>query len=119
MKGDEYSGYTYFDNDIHFSKSEKELITENIKRILLTQKGERVGEPDFGSNVKTYLFMPQVFVSDVIDEIKNSIERCEPRVSVKSCSLISADQNDIVNIKLELELKSEDNSKSLEIEVAI
>ena len=41
-------GYT----GINFSKSEDELILENVKRILLTNRGERVMELEFGSDVR-------------------------------------------------------------------
>ena len=120
MKGDDFSGITFYDkNTIGFSKSEKELIIENVKRILLTRKGERVNNPDFGSNVKLFLFMPQVMVSDLMQEIKYSIEKFEPRVKVLSCSLISAGQNEIVRIKLNLAITSEDSSENINVEVNV
>ena len=117
MKGDEYSGIVFW-NYCGFSKSEHDLILENVKRIILTQKGERVGEPDFGSNVKTFLFMPQVFVSDIINEIKNSIEKFEPRVKVESCT-ISSTEDEVVKIDLKLNIISTNESENLEVEVAI
>lgn len=118
MKGDEFSGYSFYNSKYFgFSKTEKELIEENVKRILLTRKGERVGEPEFGSNLKMFLFMPQIFVTDVLEEIKYSIEKFEPRVKVISCSLISAGQDEVVKIKLDLEIISE--SKNITIEVNV
>lgn len=109
MKGDDFSGFTFYNkNTIGFSKSESDLIVENVKRILLTRKGERVNEPDFGSNLKLFLFMPQVMVSDLIQEIKYSIEKFEPRVKVLACSLISAGQDEVIKIKLDLELLSKE-----------
>jgi phage baseplate assembly protein W len=109
MKGDEYSGLVFYErkNGIGFSKNEAELISENIIRILTTKPGERVGEPEFGSLVKTFLFMPQLDIDDLILEIINSINRQEPRVIVNYCTLTSAGQDDIVNIKLDLTLKTE------------
>ena len=76
-------GYT----GINFSKSEDELILENVKRILLTNRGERVMELEFGSDVRKYLFMPEMRINDVLLEVKNSIERCEPRVKVLEATL--------------------------------
>ena len=76
-------GYT----GINFSKSEDELILENVKIILLTNRGERVMELEFGSDVRKYLFMPEMRINDVLLEVKNSIERCEPRVKVSEATL--------------------------------
>jgi phage baseplate assembly protein W len=118
MKGDEFSGLVFYDeNGMVFSKSEFQLIGENIKRILNTRKGERVGEPDFGSNVMTYLFMPDMLCSDLIAEIISSIQRNEPRVIVNNCTLKSAGQDDIVRIELDLTLRS--NRENFKIGVTL
>ena len=119
MKGDEYSGLVFYgENGMAYSKSEAHLIGENIKRILTTRPGERVGEPDFGSNVMKYLFMPQLYIDDLIAEIITSVERQEPRVTVNSCTLTSADQQDVVRINLDLTIKSSKGER-FEIGVAI
>ena len=101
MKGDIYSGLSLENGrGVRFSKNEVAFIAENIKRILSTRRGERVNEPQFGSDVKKYLFMPQVRIDDLMAEIKRAIETQEPRVIVNSCTLTSADINDVVQIKL-------------------
>ena len=121
MKGDEYSGYVLENKaGVLFSKSEKELIAENIKRILTTRKGERINEPDFGSRVKEFLFLPQMYVDDLMDEIKASIEKWEPRVTISSCTLeTSRLQEDVVNIKLEMLIKTQTGAENTEVEVSI
>ena len=105
-------------NGARFSKTEAQLIGENIKRILTTRPGERVGEPDFGSHVLDYLFMPQLQINDLILEILSSINRQEPRVTANACTLISADQQDVVRIKLDLTLNTP-NKENLQIGVSI
>jgi len=119
MKGDEFSGIVLYDkNGAVFSSTETQLIAENIKRILTTRKGERVGEPEFGSNVMTYLFMPQMYCSDLIAEIINSINSQEPRVTVNSCTLESANQDDEINILLDISLNTA-NKDNLTIGVTL
>lgn len=101
MKGDTYSGLSLENGKgISFSQNEVSFIVENIKRILSTRKGERVGEPDFGSDVKRYLFMPQIRIDDLMAEIKRAIETQEPRVKVRSCTLTHAGIDEVVNIKV-------------------
>ena len=91
-------GYT----GINFSKNEDELILENVKRILLTNRGERVMELEFGSDVRKYLFMPEMTINNVLLEVKNSIERCEPRVKVSEATLkYSKDEEYTIGVVLQ------------------
>jgi phage baseplate assembly protein W len=86
---------------VTFSSTEDKLILENVKRILLTKRGERVKELEFGSDVRQYLFLPEVSIDDVLIEAKNSIERCEPRVKVLEATLkYSQDEEFRINIVL-------------------
>ena len=50
---------TYKGDNVGFfprAKTVKEQAFSNIKNLLLTQKGERVGQPNFGSNLPSLLF---------------------------------------------------------------
>lgn len=105
MKSDNIGLGFYQENGIGFQTPGKHII-ENVKRILTTRRGERIGNLSFGSDVSKYLFMPDMSIDDLIDEIVNSIKRCEPRVIVEECSLSSKEDFDVVNIDLKLRLKS-------------
>ena len=63
-------------------KSDDELLKESIYNILTTRKGERVGNPEFGTNLYRFLFQPHVeFYWEAIKlEIKKDIESQENRV---------------------------------------
>lgn len=107
MGSSDYSGICIYDtNGASYSKSDFQLISENIKRILMTRKGERPNNPEFGSEVQRFIFMPQLSIDDLIAEIKRSVERWEPRVTVISCTLSRATQEDVVDIDLVVRLKS-------------
>lgn len=115
---DEFSGICIYDtNGAIYSRSEFQLISENIKRILLTRKGERVNNPEFGSNVQKFLFMPQLSINDLIMEIKNSVETWEPRVTVNSCSLSRATQEDVVYITLGVSLVTTGETFEVGVEI--
>lgn len=78
------------DNNDFFSVNRDSLasLRDSVKRILLTAPGERVGEPDFGSNLKLYLFESDYILREnVIVEIVNSIVRWEPRVDIVNIDL--------------------------------
>ena len=58
-------------------------IKQAIVNLLLTNKGERVMQPDYGSDIRSFLFEPLDFGTGA--QIKNSIGYClrvfEPRIS--------------------------------------
>lgn len=98
----EEKGIIFYNEDfLSFSGSQDELIKENVKRILMTRRGERLNNLSFGSDLLKYIFMPDMHVNDVITEIKNSIERNEPRCTVEECSLSSyKDETVTIDIKI-------------------
>jgi len=106
----------YEKNGIVFSKNYKELMYENLRRILNTSRGERINNPNFGSDIKKYLFRPELELEFLAQEIKNSIERCEPRVRIKNCTF-SKDpaKMDTVNINLNVLLLELDEVESFSI----
>ena len=69
-------------------KTNEEAVKESIKNIILTNKGERLMQPWFGSDVRNMLFenmTPDVLVI-LKDTISDAIENFEPR-----CNLIDVD----------------------------
>lgn len=87
-----------------FQKEEDHII-QNVKRILMTRRGEQIGDLSFGSDLKRYLFMPEMLISDVIAEIKNSVERCDPRIEIVDCEFESFD-NVTEELKINLTIKN-------------
>lgn len=96
----------YKQNGLAFQEEGPHII-ENIRRILTTRRGERIGNLAFGSDVSKYLFMPEMSIDDLISEIVNSIKRNEPRVEVEECSLTKFTDTDTVDIDLKLRLVSD------------
>ncbi len=59
-------------------------IKQAIVNLLLTNKGERLMNPNYGSDIRSYLFEPLDYgtASQITGNIKYSIDRWEPRISV-------------------------------------
>jgi phage baseplate assembly protein W len=53
------------------SKTLKEQASSNLKNLLLTNKGERVGQPDFGAEITSILF--EQVTPDLGDRIEASV----------------------------------------------
>jgi len=63
---------TYMGDNVGFfprAKTVKEQAFSNLKNLLLTQKGERVGQPTFGSN------LPALLMEQVGEELGDRIEQ--------------------------------------------
>ena len=59
-------------------------IKQAIVNLLLTNKGERLMNPEYGSDIRSYLFEPLDYAtaSQITTNIRYSIDRWEPRISV-------------------------------------
>jgi phage baseplate assembly protein W len=83
-------------------KEDEALLKENISRILMTVPGERVNNPLFGSNLRSYLFMLETIMKEEVEsDIRFAINRWEPRVSVTSINTeLQEDQSTfLINIE--------------------
>lgn len=73
-------------------------VRESIKNIVLTNKGERLFQPEFGCDINASLFenIDSTTIIILKDNIKKAIETYEPRCIVRSVEIIAdIDKNDI------------------------
>ena len=70
-------------DDLVVSK-DASAIKQAIVNLLLTNKGERLMNPEYGSDIRSYLFEPLDYAtaSQITTNIRYSIDRWEPRISV-------------------------------------
>ena len=87
-----------------FSRTQTALhqTKSNIKNLLLTKKGERLGNPLFGSDLFAVLFELEGDVQSRIEEaVRSSIKQWLPFVEVNNVQSTFSDAGDsIVNIKI-------------------
>lgn len=77
---DDLSKNTYF----LMTQVTKDAFSSDLLLLLLTQKGERYYEPDYGTNLLKYIFEPNdtLTATDVEQEIKNTVSLYIPALSV-------------------------------------
>ena len=83
-------------------------IKSNIKNLLLTKKGERVFQPDFGSGIHDLLFNPATerFEEDVENTINEALEKWLPYVIVEDIDVdVSKDYTDNNQAKVSIKFK--------------
>lgn len=72
------------------SDMEIQHIIESIKQILLTRKGERVNEPEFGADLYNVIFenLDETLLNVLTFKIQDALQRWEPRIEVDDVYII-------------------------------
>ena len=97
-------------------------IRQSIRIILLTERGERVMLPEFGAGLRRYLFEPNTVTTRrlIEEEIRNALERWEPRIRLESVS-VDADPGDahaaIATLRYELVANSANEEMQLRLQL--
>ena len=90
----------------HFKQSQtiREQVYSNIKNLILTAKGERLGQPTFGCDINTILFEPiEESTADGIEEsVREAISTWIPYVTIANV-FVSLDEQDNNKILLTIE----------------
>lgn len=76
--------YNPLNNDIIALKNET-AIARSIRNIILTQRGEKFFDQDFGCDITNYLFenLNDISADTIAGQIRQSISTYEPRVELK------------------------------------
>ena len=94
------------------SETTLEQAGSNIKNLLLTAKGERVMQPDFGSRLRDLLF--EQYTEDLTDRIKDAIEEAMstwlPYIVISQVDVIQDETNpNQTKVDLDFSLNYEPN----------
>lgn len=85
-------------------------IRSNLKNLLLTKKGERIFQPEFGSGLHDLLFNPatEKFEEDLENTINDAIAKWLPYVTVEDINIdISKEFTDNNQAKVSLKFRQE------------
>ena len=92
--------FPFFDSPkgyfLDMTKTNKDAIKSDLMHLLLTNKGERLYLPDFGTNLRQYLFEPNASnVSlDIKDEIQATIDKFIPNLKIDRLEVIPSQQSE-------------------------
>ena len=81
---------------------DKAAIVQAIQGLLLTRKGERPFQPELGCDVQNMLFEPLDYASagTIKQEIRETIDRYEPRVTVTKLDCTPDFDNNGYNVEM-------------------
>ena len=86
-------------------------IEQAIVNLLLTNKGERPFNPDYGSNIRSYLFEPLDYGTAAQIElgIKSTLAKFEPRITVRSIEIDPNYDNNSFDVDMIYEIVGSDD----------
>jgi hypothetical protein len=96
----------------------KDQVKSNIKNLLLTKKGERIIQPQFGSGLQSLLFEPNVddLEGRIEDIINESLEQWLPYVTAEEIDIESTDElrdNNKINVSIKFRIGDDINLETL------
>ena len=99
-------------NDGYFAQSFRtfDQVRSNLKNLLLTKKGERILQPEFGSGLHDLLFQPatEKFEEDLETTINEAVAKWLPYVIVEDINIdISKEQTDNNQAKVSLKFRQQ------------
>ena len=90
----------------HFKQSQtiREQVYSNIKNLILTAKGERLGQPTFGCDIQTLIFEPIIETSaDTIEEsVRDAVSNWLPYITIQNV-FVTFEGQDNNRIRLQIE----------------
>ena len=103
------------------TKTSLEQVKHNIRNLLLTKRGERLGNPIFGSDLLNILFEQEDDIENRIEEIiRSSVSEFLPFVDITKIEInFSKTNKNLINIVLLFSLNTDlTNVEKLEFEVS-
>lgn len=81
---------------LNLNSTDAEAIKSDLMHLLLTRKGQRLYNPDFGTNLMKYIFEPEDNMSfeALKDEVTNTIKKYLPKLSVKSITVTQSEDSE-------------------------
>lgn len=88
----------YFD----LNQTNKDAIRADLLHLLLTNKGERLYMPDFGSDLKKYIFEPNDSITheQIKDNLNENIKRYIPNLIINDISFKNNDIEELIIVEL-------------------
>ena len=97
-------------NDVVVSK-DASAIKQAIVNLLMTNKGERLMNPNYGSDIRRYLFEPLDYgtANQITGNIKSTIDTFEPRISVLNLRALPNMDDNGFDVEMTYEIRGTDD----------
>jgi phage baseplate assembly protein W len=98
--------------------STEEQIKSNLINLLLTNKGERVFNPEFGADLKTVLF--EGITEDTVDVIRTligtNVSTFIPEVTVTNLDIVKSEDTNTISVTVQYRINISGNANQITVE---
>jgi phage baseplate assembly protein W len=83
---------------LNLNSDPQRAIKADLMHLLLTRKGQRLYNPDFGTNLLEYIFEPNDTrtLTDVKNEVTDSVKKYLPKLNIKDITVTQNEDNEYV-----------------------
>ena len=83
-----------------------DAVKEDLQYLLLTEKGERFYLPDFGTNLKKFLFDPndEKNAADIQNELNVTVNKYLPGLTISNVEILSEDDDKGLILKVSFKI---------------
>ncbi len=87
---------------LQLNQTDRDAIRADLLHLLLTNKGERLYLPDFGSDLKKYIFEPNdnITHSEIKDNLNQTISKYIPNLIVNDITFRNDDVQEAIIVEL-------------------
>jgi hypothetical protein len=98
-------------------KTNVDAVKLAVRNLVLTNKYERLRNPDFGGNIRRYLFEPMVRETEVEiqNDIKYLIEQYEPRARVLEVYAKAAEDENSIYVRITFSVLTNPSEQSVDL----
>ncbi len=92
--------YPFKDSDkgffIDMNSDDNSAIKADLMHLILTRKGQRLYNPDFGTDLLKFIFEPQdgLTMSGIKSEITNAVKKYLPNLKLDNISIVDSTEDD-------------------------
>jgi len=98
-------------------RKDEESVKEAIKNLLLTDRGERLMQPNLGGHLKAMLFeniTPGV-LKTIEDQVRTTLDIYEPRAELLDVTVSSLVDDNTVRVRVEFMIRNQSNPISVDV----
>ena len=81
---------------VNLTTNDKDAVKSDLMHLILTQKGERLYNPEFGTNLLKFIFEPQdgYTYSQIEEEIVTAVGKYMPKLTIKKVDITDSPDNE-------------------------
>lgn len=76
-----YPEHNLYHSELIFTDSKTDMIVNKIEMVLFTNKGDFIGDPDFGANLEFYLWQTRVSATKIDSIIRDQFDKYVPELN--------------------------------------